>query len=221
MLQVTNHHIDIDLLKQALSTINNDQFKLSLNQPTGEFFYDPWVIKPEFKNTIWESILNSLPYNQGEARIITLKPGTAYCCHADADDRWHLNLQSEFGFICDLDHNVMHRLSTDGYWYNMNAGEKHTAANFGSVDRIQLVVRQLLNKNKLVDPIFVKIVTKVQTVDFRYQFDNTISPWLNIANKKAIINNFKFINDEVSFNIERNNLESLKTIVPNIFEVIE
>jgi hypothetical protein len=221
MLQVTDHHVDIDLLKQALSTVNNDHFKLSLNQPTGEFFYDPWVIKPEFKNTIWEKILNSLPYDQGEARIITLKPGTAYCCHADADDRWHLNLQSEFGFICDLDHNVMHRLSTDGYWYNMNAGGKHTAANFGSIDRIQLVVRQLLNKNKLVDPIFVKIVTKVQTVDFRYQFDNTISPWLNIANKKAIINNFKFINDEVSFNIERNNLESLKTIVPNVFEVIE
>jgi hypothetical protein len=221
MLQATTHYVNIDLLKQALSTVNSDQFKLSLNQPTGDFFYDPWVIKPEFKNTIWESILNSLPYDQGEARIIILKPGVAYCCHADADDRWHLNLQSEFGFICDLDHNIMHRLLTDGYWYNMDAGGKHTAANFGSVDRIQLVVRQLLNKNKLVDPIFVKIVTKVQTTDFRYQFDNIISPWLNAANKKAIINNFKFVNDEVSFNIERNNLESLKTIVPNIFEVIE
>lgn len=221
MLQVTNHQVDISLLKQALSTFNSEQFKLSLNQPTGDFFYDPWIIKPEFKNTVWENILSSLPYNQGEARIITLKPGTAYSCHADADDRWHLNLQSEFGFICDLENLQMYKLSTDGYWYTMDAGKKHTAANFGSIDRIQLVVRQLLNKNKLIDPVSIKIIIKTNAVDFRYQFDTSVSPWLNAANKKAIINNFKFVNDEVSFDIERNNLESLKTVMPDIFEVVE
>jgi hypothetical protein len=221
MLQATPYQVDVNLLKQALSTFNNDQFKLSLNQPTGDFFYDPWVIKPKFKNTVWESILNSLPYDQGEARIITLKPGTAYSCHADADDRWHLNLQSEFGFICDLEDLKMHKLSTDGCWYSMDAGKKHTASNFGSIDRVQLVVRQLLSKNQLVDAVPVKIVMKVNSVDFRYQFDNTISSWLNTANKNSIINNFKFVNDTVSFNVERNNLESLKSVVPNIFEILE
>jgi hypothetical protein len=220
MLQVTSHHVDIDLLKQALSTVNNDQFKLSLNQPTGEFFYDPWVIKPEFKNTVWESILNSLPYIHGEARIITLKPGTAYCCHADADDRWHLNLQSECSFICDLDHEVMHKVLTDGYWYNMNAGRRHTATNFGSIDRIQLVVRQLLHRNTLINPVPIKIITKIQTTDFRYQFDNTISLWLNAANKTGIINNFKFVETEVSFDIEHNSLSELNKIVPSTFEVV-
>jgi hypothetical protein len=219
MLRATNHSVDTNLLKHALSNCHTDQFKLSLNMPTGDFFYDPWVIKPEFKNTVWEEILTSLPYDQGEARIITLKPGTSYCCHADADDRWHLNLQSEYGFICDLDQLTMYKLSTDGYWYDMDAGRRHTAANFGSVDRIQLVVRQLLKKNILAEPVSVKIVTKTNAVDFRYQFDNTISLWLNNANKKGIISNFKFIDGEVSFNVERQHLESLNLIVPKIFEV--
>jgi hypothetical protein len=135
--------------------------------------------------------------------------------------RWHLNLQSEFGFICDLEDLKMHKLSTDGCWYSMDAGKKHTASNFGSIDRVQLVVRQLLSKNQLVDAVPVKIVMKVNSVDFRYQFDNTISSWLNTANKNSIINNFKFVNDTVSFNVERNNLESLKSVVPNIFEILE
>lgn len=220
MLRLTNHSADINLVNRALSTLDTDQFKLSLNVPTGDFFYEPWVIKPELKDTVWEELLNSLPYNKGEARIITLKPGTAYCCHADADDRWHLNLQSEFGFICDIDQEVMHRLSTDGNWYDMDAGRRHTAVNFGSIDRIQLVVRQLLKKNMLEDSVPVKIITKTMAVDFRYQFDNTISLWLNLANKNGIISNFKFIETEVSFNIERHSLESLTKIVPDIFEVI-
>jgi len=220
MLQPTDHNVNINLLKDALLGIGSGQFKVSLNSPSGDFFYDPWVIKSEFKNTVWEDILKSLPYQHGEARIITLKPGTSYWCHADADDRWHLNIQSEFGVICDIDHNVMYQLSTDGIWYNMNAGRRHTAANFGSIDRIQLVVRQLLRKNTLVDPVPVKIITQTKPVDFRYQFDNSISPWLNTANKQGIISHFKFVNDEVAFNIERDSVESLNAVVPTIFKVI-
>jgi hypothetical protein len=220
MLQMINHSVDPKLLKDALSKIDNNEFKTSLNVPTGDFFYDPWTIKPEFKNTVWEDILNSLPFDKGEARIIVLKPGTSYYCHADADDRWHLNLQSEFGFICDIDQSLMYKLLSDGNWYEMNAGRRHTAANFGSIDRIQLVVRQLLKKNNLLDPVPVKIITKTQTVDFRYQFDNTVSLWLNHANKKGIICDFKFVDTEVSFKVERNSLQSLTEIVPDIFEVV-
>jgi hypothetical protein len=105
-----------------------------------------------------------LPFDKGEARIIILKPGTSYYCHADADDRWHLNLQSEFGFICDIDQSVMHKLSTDGNWYDMDAGRRHTAANFGHIDRIQLVVRQLLDRNVLVNPVDIKIVLKISSM---------------------------------------------------------
>jgi hypothetical protein len=103
----------------------------------------------------------------------------------------------------------------------MDAGCKHTAANFGQIDRVQLVIRRLLNRNNLVNPVDVKIVLKSNAFDFRYQFDNTISPWLNRANKQGNINNFKFVDSEVSFSIEQHSIESLKQVLPDIFEIIQ
>jgi len=221
MLSSTDYSIDTSILKQAVAQSLHNEFKYTINQPTGDFFYDPWVIKPELKGTIWEDILNSLPVDQGEARVIVLKPGTSYYCHSDADDRWHLNLQSDYGYLLDLDNSVMHQLQTDGVWYKMDAGRKHTAANFGHIDRIQLVVRHLLNRNKLLNPVDIKIALKIDTPDFRYQFDSTISPWLNRANKQGSINNFKFVDSEVSFSIEKDSIESLKQILPDVFEIIQ
>lgn len=220
MLSPTQYSIDTELLKQAVYQLPHTEFKFTMNQPTGDFFYDPWKINPALKGTVWHNILNSLPVGQGEARIIVLKPGTSYYCHADADDRWHINLQSQYGYLCDIDNCIMYQLHTDGIWYNMNAGCRHTAANFGNIDRIQVVVRQLLKKNNLKNPLFIKIVLKVNTLDFRYHFDNTVSPWINRANKQSTINNFKFINNEISFDIEQTELDSLKQVMPSIFEIV-
>jgi len=221
MLRKTNYTVPDDVLQEAINQYTTDQFKFVLNQPTGDFFYDPWEIKQELKNTVWERILATLPEEKGEARIITLKPGTTYYCHADADDRWHLNLQSEYGFICDIDNHKMYELHPDGIWYNMNAGPKHTAANFGNIDRIQLVVRQLLTNNNLTNPIKIKIVVKEEVVDFRYQFDNAISTWLNFAQKNKLITDFKFANNEVSFSVEQIALSSLKKLLPDIFDIVQ
>ncbi len=40
-----------------------------LNKPTGDFFYDPWEILPEYKGTVFEELLAPLK-DIGEARII-------------------------------------------------------------------------------------------------------------------------------------------------------
>jgi len=221
MLRPTNYTVESYLLEEAIKQLDKDEFKLILNQPTGDFFYDPWVIKPEFVGTVWEDILNSLPLDKGEARLITLKPGTSYYSHADADDRWHLNLKSEYGYLCDLDNQQMHLLTPEGIWYDMDAGRIHSAVNFGHCDRVQLVVRQLLKSNILKNSIKIKIRIKETSPDYRYQFDRTISPWLNRANKKGIISNFKFLDTEVSFDIEVDELNSLKRIVPILFEIVE
>jgi hypothetical protein len=215
----TEYRVTPELMESAVLAIPNIDFRLTINQPTGKFFYDPWVIKPELKNTVWEKILNSLPNDHGEARIIILKPGTAYSCHADADDRWHLNLQSDQGYLIDLDSLKMYPLISDGIWYHMDAGKLHTAANFGATDRIQIVIRQLLRRNQLINPVHIKLTIKSSAVDFRYQFDSTISPWLNRANKQGTINSFKFVNNEVSFNVENQLVDELTQIVPKIFEV--
>jgi hypothetical protein len=220
MLQSTNYTVSDEILQQAIVQSSQDQFKVSLNQPDGDFFYDPWKIKSEFKNTVWEKILDSLPELKGEARIITLKPGNAYYSHADADDRWHLNLKSEHAFLCDIDDQQMYPLRPDGVWYQMNAGKRHSAVNFGNTDRTQIVVRQLLKSNKLSDAVPIKIILKDSAPDFRYHFDNTVSVWLNKANKTGIISNFKFFDNTVSFDIENAQLDSLKKIVPDSFEIV-
>ena len=93
MIVNTNCTVSISLIKAAIDSFDTNDFKTSLNEPTGSFFYDPWVIKPQFKNTPWEQLLNSL--NQtviGEARIIKLDIEKCYTAHADIDDRWYLAL---------------------------------------------------------------------------------------------------------------------------------
>ncbi len=221
MLRPTNYTVPDDILQEAIGQAGTDEFKFVLNRPTGDFFYDPWEIKPELKGSVWERLLDTLPEIKGEARIITLKPGTSYYCHADADDRWHLNLKSQYAFLCDIDNNEMYPLTPDGVWYTMNAGPKHSAVNFGNIDRVQLVVRQLFTRNTLQNPLQIKIVLKESVIDFRYQFDNAVSTWLNVAQKNGLITDFTFVNDVVGFKIEQFALKDLKEILPKIFEIIE
>jgi hypothetical protein len=218
---MTDYKITKVQLEEAQLAIPNIEFRLPINQPTGNFFYDPWIIKDEFKNTIWEDILNTIPEAKGEARIIKLDPGTCYRSHADIDDRYHLNILGEECYLIDLMQEQLHRLEQDGHWYSMNAGWRHTATNFGRCARIQLVVRQLLKKNKLINPIEIVLSTTISnTDDARFMFDNTLSPWFNEANKLGFINNFDHSPISIKFNIEKDKLESFKNILPTEFKII-
>ena len=53
----------------------------------------------------------------------------------------------------------------------------------------------------------------------RHLFDNTMSPWLNEANKAGFINNFKQGNVSITFDIEKDKLASLKNILPEEFKI--
>jgi hypothetical protein len=195
--------------------------RTTINQPTGDFFYDPWVIKEEYKGTVWETIYNSLPISKGEARIIILDPKQCYQIHADIDDRYHLNILGENCYLIDLVRETMHPLTQDGIWYNMDASFLHTATNFGRRARVQVVVRHLLKKNKLKNPVAVSIATNLDNANHaRHLFDNTLSPWLNEANKAGIINNFNYSPIGVKFNLEQDKLEYLKHILPEEFILI-
>jgi hypothetical protein len=194
--------------------------KTSINKPTGNFFYDPWVIKDEYKGTVWETLYNSLPTSKGEARIIILDPARCYQIHADIDDRYHLNILGEECYLIDLVRGQLHQLKQDGVWYEMDAGQLHTATNFGRQYRIQLVIRKLLNNNILADPIKIKLSSLIDDADSaRFIFDQTVSNWLNYANKDKIISNFLFNNNAVEFEIEKNYLSTLQEIVPQEFKL--
>jgi len=221
MLSKTNYSVDVSLLQEPCFRSDNEEMRTTINQPTGDFFYDPWIIKDEYKGTAWETLYNSLPVSKGEARIIILKSNQCYQIHADIDDRYHLNILGEECYLIDLVREQMFPLKQDGIWYNMDAGFLHTATNFGRRARTQLVVRHLLRKNNLVEPIEVAVSTTISnTDDARFIFDNTLSPWLNEANKLGFINNFSYSQVGVKFNIEKNKLDSLKHILSPEFVLL-
>lgn len=221
MLTPTNYTVDISLFQEACCQLPEGKMKTVINQPTGNFFYDPWIIKDEYKGTVWETLYNTLPITKGEARIIILDPAHCYQVHADIDDRYHLNILGEACYLMDLVSEKMYPLEQDGIWYDMDAGFLHTATNFGRRARVQLVVRKLLNQNKLKDPVEVLLSTTIKnTDDARFMFDNTLSPWFNKANKLGFINNFDHSPISIKFNIEQDKLESFKWVLPKEFQIV-
>jgi hypothetical protein len=221
MLTPTNYTVDTSLFQEVCSSLPKEGMKTTINQPTGDFFYDPWVIKDEYKGTVWETLYNSLPVIKGEARIIILDPGQCYQEHADIDDRYHLNILGDSSYLINLVQEIMHPLAQDGIWYDMDASFIHTATNFGRRARVQLVVRKLLKKNKLKNPVEVSLATTMDNPNYaRFLFDNTMSPWFNDANKAGVINSFAQGNVAIKFNIEQDKLESFKRILPSEFKIL-
>lgn len=217
MLQLTDFIIPQTLIDQVTTSLPSIDSRVSLNRPTGEFFYDPWQIKPEYQGTVWQELLDTIPYHKGEARLIKLVPGECYPSHADVDDRWHLNIQGNHSYIIDLENNIMHSTDRKGVWYTMDAGVRHSAANFGSEDRIQLVVRQLLPKVKVPNAKTVSIKLKTVVEDRRFIFDDVISPWLNQAYKKGIVSDFAGQDLEARFTINQDYIDDLKKLIDQYF----
>ena len=221
MLTPTNYTVDPKLYQEACNHLPKGAMKTTINKPTGDFFYDPWIIKDEYKGTVWETLYNSLPVVKGEARIIILDPNQCYQIHADIDDRYHLNILGDNSYLIDLVRDIMHPLAQDGIWYDMDASFLHTATNFGRRARVQLVVRKLLKKNTLKNPVEVSLATSLDNTNHaRHIFDNTVSPWLNDANKAGYITNFSYSSIFVKFDIEQDKLDSLKHILPDEFKIL-
>lgn len=219
MITKTPFFVSLGVIEKAQKSIPNDDYKLTLNDPTGRFFYDPWIVKNEFKNTVWETILETLPKPLGEARIIQMQNGTCYMSHCDIDDRYHLNIDGEYSFLIDIDSQKMYPTIRDGSWYLMNTGFRHVAANFGSICRLQLVVRKLLNESKLKNPISIKI--HPICANPRFEFDNIISPWLNKMNKLSLLRDFRILDNGVSFELEKESLKELDVFPKEKFEILK
>lgn len=203
MIQNLNVPVDPNLISDALSQLPSFDFRMAINEPSGDFFYDPWIVKEEFKNTVWDNLLSTLPYLHGEARIVNLLPGEAYRSHADIDDRWHLALTNEQSYMIDLDSKTMYSCIV-GEWHSMDASILHTAGNFGSGDRIHLLVRQLLTNANLNNPITCVIEPKnIELPTNRYLFDAVYSPVLNKLNKENKLSNFIKHQTSVEFQIEK------------------
>ena len=219
MLKQTQYTVSDEMLTRAATTPLISDFKNTINAPTGRFFYDKWELLPEYKGTVWEEIMNTLPVECGEARLIRLAPGACYNSHADIDDRYHLNITGNYCYLVNIDTAKMYKLIKDGIWYDFNAGPRHSAVNFGDVHRIQLVIRKLLHTNALQDPVKITITVESMPLDdARYIFDDSISLWLNAAVKRGVLMDFNYSPDgTVRFNVERECVQEVVNILPNGF----
>lgn len=214
MIFPTIHLVAKPLIDEALLSLPSEGFKVALNKPSGDFFYDPWIIKDEFKGTIWEKILTTLGNDRmGEARIINLDIKTCYTMHADIDDRWHLSFKDSQTYLVDLDEQKMYN-TNKGMWYFMDAGKLHSAVNFSDEPRYQLVVRKLLAHNELKNRLTVTVALKNVPNNFRYILDTVISPWLNVSVKNSILDNFKVIDEKnFKFDLEKSEIENFKSLI--------
>lgn len=216
MLVETEYTVDLeDIHAIDLTTIN--EMKTPLNKPTTSFFYDPWILKDEYKNTIWEKILSTLPFDIGEARVISLESKECYTKHTDVDDRYHLNIFGDEGYLIDLSAQEIFKTECDGIWYKMDAGKFHTAANFGEYRRIQLVVRKLLDPVVLQQPVGIEISPGGSNP--RYTFDNTLSPWINKMCKAHKIANLVRTEHGIELDLENTVLEEFENFLPKEFRI--
>lgn len=191
-----------------------------LNEPTGDFFYDTWKIKDLYKDTIWQKVLDSMPMSIGQARIIKMEPGESYMAHADIDNRWHLNLTGEQAYLIDLDNRAMYECTRDNHWAYMDASRIHAATNYGSVPRLQLVVREPLRRSRQpVALVSVSMEPAYEQHDFRYKFDKIFSPFLNRANQKYKLADFAHETFTLSFKLEQELLDEFKQLITPEFKV--
>jgi hypothetical protein len=208
------------LIEQALKEHPVSGEGTVLNEPTGDFFYDTWEIKDLYKDTIWQQVLDTLPYSIGQARIIKMEPGDSYMAHADIDNRWHLNLTGEQAYLIDLDYRVMHECNRDNHWSYMDASRIHAATNYGSIPRLQLVVREPLKRSRQpTNLVGISMEAAYEQHDFRYKFDNQFSPFLNHANQKFKLADFAHTTFSLTFKLEHELLEEFNKLITPEYKV--
>jgi hypothetical protein len=208
------------LIEQALKEHPITGEGTVLNEPTGDFFYDQWKIKDLYKDTLWKQVLDSMPMSIGQARIIKMDPGTSYMAHADIDNRWHLNLTGEQAYLIDLDDEIMYKCERDNRWAYMDASRIHAATNYGSVPRLQLVVREPLRRSRQpVDLVSITVEPAYDQHDARFKFDKVFSPFLNRANWAYKLADFTLATFSLKFKLERELLEEFKKIITPEFKV--
>lgn len=113
----------------------------------------------EFKGTYYEEIYNALQsrtdHKIARMRLMYLPPRSCYSLHADKTKRLHVAvITNENAFLLFKDEPPIH-IPQDGYAYDVDTCQWHTALNCGNESRIHLVFS--LRNNEADDRAFEKI----------------------------------------------------------------
>ena len=188
--------LDTEKLQTVLTSPRGfNSFPLEIHTTTDDFFYGERKLLDRYKGTEFEKLWNSLE-RPGEAQIQVLDRGRCYLGHCDVDDRYHMTLFGNNSYLIDIEKNNLFPTEVDHTVWFLETSTKHTAANFGTVPRVQLVIRKLLNKNSLKNPVPVYLHLQSKDKHFknatRYNFDVMVQSFINTGiNKNKTIDQFK------------------------------
>jgi hypothetical protein len=102
----------------------------------------------------------------------------------------------------------------------MDASRIHAATNYGSIPRLQLVVREPLRKSRQpINLVSISIEAAYEQHDFRYKFDKVFSPFLNKANQQYKLSDFAHTTFSLTFKLENELLEEFKKLITPEFKV--
>lgn len=107
--------------------------------------YAPYeYIYPEFRNTIWEEVINQLPGKKSRARIMIMPPFKILDLHRDFEKRWHIPIITDPAcMMLDYETAKSYHIPADGYVYDVDTTKLHTAFNpTTNINRVHLVVCQ-------------------------------------------------------------------------------
>ncbi|MGE0632406.1 MAG: hypothetical protein AB7O96_08365 [Pseudobdellovibrionaceae bacterium] len=97
-------------------------------------------INPQFKDTVFEKILNCLDCKSARARVMRLGGRSCYSMHWDTTPRFHIALQTHpTSYLFFHDHIPFH-LPKDGHIYWVDTRKPHSAINCGTEPRYHFVV---------------------------------------------------------------------------------
>lgn len=203
------------LIDPIIEQVNNLSLtkRMDINQPTGKFFNDPWVVKPEFKDTPLGNVLESLG-SIGQARLLTLDSAESYTAHSDPDDRIHLAIiTNPYCFLVDVENRNLYHLPADGRIWYMDTGPLHVATNWGGRPRVHLNIRMLLPR---FDPLRSGFHLKITGGDFDWKQEASIEimKTINQLIKSKEVTGFDATDKEVFINC--NNYDVFEPIINTI-----
>lgn len=192
MLTFTGKIFNLEQIQKQVSALPHFDKSLLLNDCRGKFLNGPYELKNEFKGTPIGDVIESIE-NPGEARLLKLKPGETYTAHTDPDDRYHIAVfTNEYSYIIDFNSNLMHHLPSDGKLWKMDTSIPHVASNFGSRDRIHLVIRETLPSCK--DNGYL-LSGHGNDFDWKYEYYMETMGFFNKAIKDKHVIGFEKVND--------------------------
>lgn len=194
MLKELPQKFSIDPIIDQVSKLEFTK-RLTLNQPTGSFFNDPWETLSKFKGTPLGNVLDSLS-PIGQARLLTLESAESYTAHTDPDDRLHLAIiTNEYSFLVDMLFGNLYHVPADGTVHLMDTSRAHVAANWGGRPRIHLNIRVLLPHYTPSKP---GLKFKVNSGDFDWKQISYIEIMgkINYYIKTGIVTGFKAVSEK-------------------------